>query len=410
MNKTFFFLFLCLFFAICCNSPYGLPHVAPEQEGMSSETLSNLDTVFCNAIARKEFPGAVVCVLRNGKIVYEKAYGVKQALPVEEGPMTVGTIFDLASVSKCVGTTLSFMQLVEGGKVSLDDEVRKYFPEFTPWVDPQTGEEVHVTVKNLLTHTSGLDSYNYLPWFLEGRADGTPESMMHCIATQTGCRFRPGTDYLYSCLNFVTLQFILEKVTGERLCDYAKKNVFDVLGLKNTHYFPIGYDFDSKTLSSIAPTQIREGDMPLRGQVHDPLANKLNHGNSGNAGVFSNVEDLAIIAAALMNGGEWNSRRILKKETVDLMFSVPEEYPSFIGRGLGWNFWNGSYSFVGDTFSARRTASHSGYTGTSIAMDLDSGVALIILTNRVHPDGKGNAGPARRQASDVVGASLQKRL
>lgn len=412
MKKALFAVVCCLIVATSTFAAvpkgYGLKRVSPESVGMSSKRLEKLDSIFNGAVAQKDFPGAVVCVVKDDKIVYEKAFGVKQWLPKEEGPMTVETVFDMASLSKCVGTTLSFMQLIENGQVRLTDYVKDYIPGFAPWVDPETGNKVDITIQHLLTHSSGLEAYINVARYEKEHPNSTPDSLINYIATKVGRTFRPGTNFRYSCLNFVTLQNVLQNVTGEKLCDYAQKNVFDKLGLKNTHYYPIGYKFDKETLANIAPTEVQADGKPYRGQVHDPIANKLNWGNSGNAGVFSNAEDLAIIAAALMNGGEWNGRRVMSAKMVERMFTVPAEYPAFIGRGLGWDFWSSYASPRGDLFSRTRSANHTGYTGTSMVMDLDEKVALIVLTNRVHPSDGGNVSRSRAVAANVVASAILK--
>ena len=156
--------------------------------------------------------------------------------------------------------------------------------------------------------------------------------------------FKPTTKFQYSCLNFITLQNILQNVTGETLADYAQKHVFDVLGLKNTFYNP-----NPSKYSMIAPTEKQKDGSVILGKVHDPLARLLNDGNSGNAGVFSNAEDLAIIAAALMNGGEYKGKRILGTLTVDTMTRVPEEVKQ-LGRSLGWDNYSSYASNNGNLF------------------------------------------------------------
>ena len=226
--------------ASCCTKEEsGIRRVSPLSEGMDPVRLTLIDSAVNASIAAGEIPGAVVGVVRNGHLVYEKAFGYKSLIP-EKDTMTVETMFDMASVSKCVGTTLSFMQLVEQGKVRLVDPVNLYFPDFKPWEDPETHETVDITVQDLLTHSSGLAAYlpNVSAYIAEFGIN-SPDSLMMYISTRIKRNFRPGTQQLYSCLNFITLQNILEKVTGERLCDYAQKNVFDVLGLKHTTYFPL---------------------------------------------------------------------------------------------------------------------------------------------------------------------------
>lgn len=396
--------------SVSCSGPspeYGLQHVSPEAVGMDSQKLEKIDSVFNLAVSMKEIPGAVVCVMRNDKIVYEKAFGLKQVEPASDEPMTTGTVFDLASLSKCVSTTVCMMQLVEQGKIRLTDNVKMYIPEFKPWEDPATGEKVDITIQDLLTHTSGIDAYiDDVPGFLLKHPESTPDTLMTYIATECGRNFRPGTSFLYSCLNMITAQNILQKVTGRRLCDYAQENVFDRLGMKDTHYYPIGYEFDAETLANIAPTEVQADGLPYRGQVHDPVANKLNRGNSGNAGVFSNVEDLAIMIAALLNDGEWNGRRVLSPASVHRMLSVPSGYPDGIGRGLGWDFRSSYSSLKGDLMSRTRTFNHTGYTGTSIACDMETGVALIVLTNRAHPHDGGSVARTRAVTANIVAGAV----
>ena len=189
---------------------------------------------------------------------------------------------------------------------------------------------------------------------------------------------------VYSCLNFVTLQAIIERVTGERLCDYAQREVFDALGLKHTCYFPMDCE-KSALVQLCAPTEVQEDGLSLQGVVHDPIARIINRGNSGNAGVFSNVEDLAVISAALLNGGSWNGRRILSPQTVRKMFEVPVVNDPSVARVLGWDTFYLSPYTSGDIFELEHLRGHTGYTGTSIILDPDTSTAVIILTNRVHP-------------------------
>lgn len=394
---------LALAFGVKAQIPagYGLPHVSPEEVGMSSERLSKIDGIVNAAVERKDFPGAVVAVVRGQKICYMKAFGKKAWVPKEE-PMTVESVFDMASLSKCIGTTLSFMQLVEDGRVRLSDEVRDYIPEFAPWVNPENPKEkVHITIENLLTHTSGLDSYINVKNYCKSHPAGQPDSLMHYIAVNTGRHFRPGTGYIYSCLNFVTLQNVLQKVTGEKLCDYAQKNVFDRLGMKNTRYYPIGTKIDAETLANICPTEVQEDGLPYRGQVHDPIANILNNGNSGNAGVFSNAEDVAIVAAAMFGYGQWNGRRILSPLTVKKMLTVPAKQPKHIGRALGWDAKNWYCELFSDN-----SFNHTGYTGTAFAFDMDNQLAVIILTNRAHPHDGGAVSQTRGLVCNVVASAL----
>lgn len=386
-----------------------LDRVTPEAVGLSPAKLKLAGEAMEEAIAEGTIPGGVLAVVRHGKIAFLEAYGNKSTVP-EITPMTTDTMFDLASCSKCVGTTLSFMQLVEQGKVRLTDKVALYIPGFKPWTDPQTGEKVDITVRDLLTHSSGIDPYVSVRNMVERFGENCPDSLMRVIATESGRNFRPGTDFMYSCLNFITLQHILQTVTGERLCDYAQKNIFDVLDLKHTCYFPLDGKpscADAQALAGLcAPTEVQEDGLPLVAAVHDPLARRCNGGNSGNAGVFSDARDLCRITACLLNGGALSGKRILSPATVRAMFTVPEENNPSVGRALGWDCSSTHSGPKGDLLSRDNSFMHTGYTGPSIVMDLDNDLAIIILTHRVHPADKGSVGRLRARVANIVAGAL----
>lgn len=403
--------------AVSAPAQAGLEKDSPERMGMDPHKLEQVDRVIGDAIAAKEIPGAVISVVRGDRIVYLKAYGDKSVVPTEQ-PMTTETMFDLASVSKCVGTTLSFMQLIENGFVRLGDNVDRYIPNFKPWKDPETGETVDITVRDLLTHSSGLTPYINTATFVNEYGEDSPDRLEEYIATGVKRNFRPGSDFMYSCLNFITLQRILEKVTGERLYEYAQRNVFDVLGLRHTCYFPLKYEpaiGNADELKRLcAPTEVQADGKPLVAQVHDPIARRIMGGNSGNAGVFSNAEDLSVICSAIMNGGALTdkkgktleSTRILSPATVRLMTEIPpQNYPS-VGRALGWDKKSSHSGPRGDLFNPESTIMHTGYTGTSIVIDLESKTAIVLLTNRVHPKDKGSVGRLRALVANIVAGSL----
>lgn len=389
----------------------------PERHGMNPEKLAQVDRVINEAITAKEIPGAVLSVVRGNDIVYLKAYGNKSVVPTVE-PMTTETLFDLASVSKCVGTTLAFMQLIENGYVRLTDNVDRYIPNFKPWKDPESGETVDITIRDLLSHSSGLTPYINADTFVKEYGGNDPEKMEQYIATEIKRNFRPGTDFMYSCLNFVTLQRILERVTGEKLYEYAQKHVFDVLGLTHTCYFPLIYTpavSNSAELAGLcAPTEVQADGKPLVAQVHDPMARRIMGGNSGNAGVFSNAEDLSVICAAIMNGGvlvdkkgnSLESTRILSPATVRLMTTIPSQNDPSVGRALGWDKKSSHSGLRGDLFNPETTIMHTGYTGTSIVIDMESKTAVILLTHRVHPQDKGGVGRLRALVANIVAGSI----
>lgn len=389
----------------------------PERHGMNPEKLAQVDRVINEAITAKEIPGAVLSVVRGNDIVYLKAYGNKSVVPTVE-PMTTETLFDLASVSKCVGTTLAFMQLIENGYVRLTDNVDRYIPNFKPWKDPESGETVDITIRDLLSHSSGLTPYINADTFVKEYGGNDPEKMEQYIATEIKRNFRPGTDFMYSCLNFVTLQRILERVTGEKLYEYAQKHVFDVLGLTHTCYFPLIYTpavSNSAELAGLcAPTEVQADGKPLVAQVHDPMARRIMGGNSGNAGVFSNAEDLSVICSAIMNGGVLvdkkgrilESTRILSPLTVRLMATIPPQNDPSVGRALGWDKKSSHSGPRGDLFNPETTIMHTGYTGTSIVIDTETKTAIILLTHRVHPEDKGSVGRLRALVANIVAGSI----
>ena len=383
----------------------------PEDHGMDPERLARVDAVIGDAIGAGDIPGAVLAVVRRNDIVYLKAYGNKSVVP-EVVPMTTDTMFDLASLSKCVGTTLSFMQLIEGGYVRLTDPVKRYIPGFKPWKDPETGEEVDIILRDLLTHSSGLSAYYDADLFVERFGTNRPDLLMNVIATEVERHFRPGSDFLYSCLNFITLQHILETVTGERLCDYAESHVFAPLGLKDLRTPSRHMDL----LPLVAPTEVQSDGSVLKGAVHDPLARLANGGNSGNAGVFSDAVDLSRICMMIMNQGRalqdkklgfpGEDTRILSRAAVRLMTTIPPENAPSVGRALGWDVKSEHSGLRGDLFNPETTLMHTGYTGTSLVIDPDTQTAIVLLTNRVHPSDDGSVSRLRALVSNIVAGAI----
>ena len=393
----------------------------PEDHGMDPERLARVDAVIGDAISAGDIPGAVLSVVRGNDIVYLKAYGNRSVVP-EVVPMTTDTMFDLASLSKCVGTTLSIMQLIERGYVRLTDPVKRYIPDFKPWVDPETGEEVDIILRDLLTHSSGLSAYYNADLFVERFGTNQPDSLVRVIATEVERNFRPGTGFLYSCLNFITLQRVLELVTGERLCDYAESQVFAPLGLKHTCYFPLQADLRTPArhqdlLPLVAPTEVQSDGSVLLGAVHDPLARLANGGNSGNAGVFSDAVDLSRICMMVMNQGsayrdkklgfDEPDTRILSRAAVRLMTTIPPQNDPSVGRALGWDVSSEHSGPRGDLFNPEKTLMHTGYTGTSLVIDLDTRTAIVLLTNRVHPHDDGSAARLRALVSNIVAGAIR---
>ena len=414
--KTLTSIILFLFSLQAITMAQSLQRVAPEQVGMDSRKLMYADEAIEEAIANKEIPGAVLAVVRNGKMAYLKAYGNKRIYPNTE-PMTINTIFDMASCSKSMSTAICTMILAERGKIRLLDPVSRYIPGFKDWESEDGKDKKVIRITDLLTHSSGLPPYAPAAELEKKYGSPNPTGLMEYIA---GCKrdFKPQTDFQYSCLNFITLQHIIEAVSGQSLRDFARENIFNVLGMNHTDYLPCQRDKNGQwvntansrlstldfQLTRVAPTEKQPNGQVLCGQVHDPLARILNGGISGNAGVFSCAEDIAILGAALQNGGEWNGRRILSPQGVKAMRTVPRSTAA-LGRSLGWDVFTAYASNSGDFFSPN-TYGHTGYTGTSIVIDPDNDTSVILLINAVHPEDGHSVVRLRSLVANVVASSL----
>lgn len=394
----------------------------PARHGMDPTKLAQIDSAVNASLCEGNMPGAVVAVVRDQSQVYLKAFGSKSFVP-DTVPMTVETMFDVASLSKCVGTTLSAMQLIEQGRLKLTDPVKEYIPGFEPWTDPETGETQDIIVRDLMTHSSGLSAYYDPGTFVSRFGANHPDSLVRVIATEVERHFRPGTGFLYSCLNFITMQNLVERLSGEKLNDYARKNIFEPMGLAHTCYFPLDEDLrtplcNAELLPYVAPTTVQADGKPLLGAVHDPLARLANGGISGNAGVFSNAMDLSRICMMIMNHGSVGADRkhgypnpsgqILAPETVDLMCTIPPENDPQVGRALGWDKQSAHSGIRGELFNPETTLCHTGYTGTSIVIDMETKTAVIILTNRVHPTDDGLVSPLRARIATIVAGAIKE--
>lgn len=377
-----------------------LPVVAPGEAGMDGTVLSRVDRVILESINAGETPGAVLIVTRRGKIVWRKAYGYRQQAPVPI-PMTVDTVFDMASVTKPVATATAVMQLVEAGKIRLSDPVSQYLPDFNDRVATQSGTVATIRLIHLLTHTAGLPAYPPVGELLAIAGD-EPGSRLQAIyewLDTTNRVFAPGESFLYSCPNYVSLQRIVEIVTGETLADYTRTNIFHPLWMHRTAYTP-----PEEWKAFTAPTQPGYDGEQMICVVHDPFARELMGGNSGNAGLFSNADDMAVFASMLLNGGIWQDTRILSPASVAAMTRSPQGLEAH-GRALGWDLNSSFATNQGDLFGFR-TYGHTGYTGTSFIIDPDTETAVILLTNRVHPDDSGNVVRLRSFVANIVAASI----
>ena len=373
--------------------------VAPEAVGLDAARLTNADRAIEQAIADKTIPGAVLCVVRHGKTGYLKAYGNKRVYPKTE-KMTTGTVFDMASCSKAMSTATCAMILVDRGLLRLNDRVDQYVTGFENWKDSITGETEAIRVIDLMTHTSGLPPYAPVQELKEKFGSPNPQAVVNWISH---CKrlYAPETGWTYSCCNYIMLQQVIEKITGQTLQQFAHDNIFAPLNMRHTDYRP------SKELAALcAPTEKQANGKCLLGVVHDPLACVMMGGLSGNAGLFSSAEDVATYCAAILNKGELNGKRILSQLAVRCMETVPRSLAQF-GHTPGWGISTPYSSNSGDLLSAR-TFGHTGYTGTSIVIDPANDVAIILLTNCVHPVDKGNVVRLRALVANAVAGAILK--
>jgi len=343
--------------------------------------LAVVDSIVQEAIHAGQIPGAVVLVWHNGQVLYRKAFGYRALEPRRE-LMTVDTVFDLASLTKVVATTTAVMQLVEKGEVRLNDPVAKYIPEFA-----QNGKE-DITVRGLLTHYSGLEPDLDLthPW--QGRDTAFSMAFAEKPVNPSGSRF------VYSDINFITLGALVERVSKVELDKYCAQNIFTPLKMARTRFLP-----PATWVPKIAPTEYDEQNRMLRGVVHDPSARRMG-GVAGQAGLFSTADDLSKFARALIAGSS-----VLPSLLVEKM-STPQQPPAAHElRGFGWD--------IDSPFSTNRgellpvgSFGHTGFTGTSLWIDPTTRTYIILLTNAVHPRGKGSAVALRTKLATAVTAAL----
>jgi uncharacterized protein YbbC (DUF1343 family)/CubicO group peptidase (beta-lactamase class C family) len=377
---------------VCC----ALLAIAPTADAaadakhpVAAARMGAVDAVIERVMHDGAIPGAVLLIGHDGQVIYRKAYG-ERALEPRREPMTLDTIFDLASLTKVIVTTPAVMQLVEQGKVRLNDPVAKYLPEFA-----QNGKE-DITVRQLLTHYSGLAPDLDLKTAWEGKE--TAYRMAFAETPQDA----PGSKFSYSDINFIVLGALVERVSGETLDEYAARHIFQPLKMARTRFLP-PLDRRAGWIEKIAPTQYDENEHMLRGLVHDPTARRMG-GVAGQAGLFSTGDDLAKFAQALLNGGGG----ILSALSVEKM-TRPEQPPSApVLRGFGWDIDSPFSSNRGDLLPVGGYG-HTGFTGTSTWIDPTTQTYIILLTNAVHPRGRANAIALRSKVATAVAAALPLR-
>ncbi len=376
-----------------------MPTAKPESVGMSSARLQLLDDIIQEAIDRKDFPGADLLVARKGKIVWRKAYGNRQWVP-ELALMDISMIFDMASITKPVATATSIMILAERGRLHLWSKVKDYVPDFADYVDEEEKTEEDTYIWHLLTHTSGLPPFVTTEELKEKYGESVDlESMVEHIAHMEKLS-PPGKEFLYSDLGYILLSYIIKDVSGKTLAGFAEENIFRPLNMGHSLFIP-----PEELYPRCVPTEVVDGK-PLVGIVHDPRARMMG-GVAGHAGLFSTADDLAIFAQMMLNGGEFKGVRILSPLAVERMREI-YRVVDFAGRGMGWDLDSSYSTNQGDLFGPNAFG-HTGYTGTSLIIDPDTETFVIFLTNRVHPDDKGDIASMRSRVANIVASSIIKK-
>lgn len=395
-SRLFLLLSGCLGGLIASHAPAGKPEhdppplalVKPQSVGVSSRRLDAIDRVVEKGIADGEMAGAVVAVGYDGKLVFRRAYGDRQVEPVRE-TMTVDTVFDLASLTKPIATATSVMILVDEGKIDIDAPIAKSMPEFV-----RAGKE-QFRVRDLLTHQSGMIADNPLADYAGGlqRVWENLANLAPMIA--------PRTKFVYSDVNFLMLGRLVETASGKPLNEFTRERIFNPLGMRETMYRP------HESLRARAATTEKRDGMWIKGEVHDPRSYALG-GVAGHAGLFSTADDLARYAQMILNGGEYEGRRILSAGTVSAMEEanpVPLGKDRMGSRGLGWDK-DTSYSINrGDLFTPQAIG-HGGFTGTGIWIDPPQKLFVIFLSTRLHPDGQGTVNPIIGRVGTIAAAAL----
>jgi len=364
--------------------------------------LSRIDAVVTDAIAAHRLPGAVVLVGRGDAVVFRRAYGSRALEPVRE-PMTVDTVFDLASLTKVVATTTAVMMLMEDGRVRLSDPVAAFIPEFGRY------GKGRITIRDVLTHMSGLRP----DLDLADGWTGNDEAIRR--ASEETPTAPPGRRFTYSDIDFILLGEVVARVSKMPLDEFVSTRVFKPLGMLDTMFKP-----PASLLGRLAPTEwctplaadvcgaaagsAASDRTMLRGVVHDPTARRMG-GVAGHAGLFSTASDLAVFCRMLLAGGIYDGARVLSPLTVARMTSPATPAGEANVRGLGWDL-DSSYSANRGELLPLGSFGHTGFTGTSVWIDPDTRVFVVFLSNRVHPDGKGDVTPLRAEVATIVASAI----
>lgn len=381
--------------------PTQLVYADPAEVGLDAERLERIDAVVERYLERELVPGAVVGVMRHDKVVYSKAFGSREVVD-RVVPMTLDTRFDLASMTKPIATATAIMQLVERGTIRLNERVDNYISNFEGWVDEENKRDTtHIRILDLLTHNSGLPAYATAKQIMKQHPDvelPNRDTVVEYIAHLPRLS-KPRTECRYSCLNYVVLSEIVERATGVAFDSYVEENILVPLSMTNSCFTP-----DKEYAEHCAPTTPDGSGEMLRGVVHDPLAREALGGVSGNAGLFSTLDDILKFSAMILNSGKWGGAELLSPRSVEVLLNEPRGFEEW-DRTVGWESFRGYSSTAGDLLSPSAIG-HTGATGTSIIIDPELDLAIVILTNKVHRTTSEHIVELRSRVATLVGAAI----
>lgn len=356
--------------------------ITTEKSEKAAINLSQLDSTMYQAIQRNVFPGAVVHVVYGDSTIYHKAFGYHDY--DKTTAITTTSVFDVASITKVMATTMAVMDLHDRGILNIYDPVAKYIPEF------DTPDKRAVTIYELLIHTSGLPAFRVYVDELKTR-----DELIQAIKNEPLIQ-QPG-EYLYSDLGLILSGLIVENLTGERLDVYLSNTWFKHLGLKDTTFNPKdrGESFVERVLPTEIDTVYRK--KLVHGEVHDERAWYMD-GVAGHAGLFSTSDDIANFSRFLLNKGKWGSEQLISEQTVTNFISRQAPLQR---RGIGFDLKSLEGFSSAGTLASIRTFGHTGFTGTSFWIDPEQDLVVIILTNRTFPY-RGTASGIAQVRSDVA--------
>jgi len=369
------------------------PYTLPDTLGFAPARLEEAWISLVEGAQQHEYGGAVALVQRHGQIALHRATGWAQREPEDDrAPMATDTIFDLASLTKVTATLPSILKLIADGRIGLDQPIGEILTEFAT-----DGPQREITIRRLLTHSAGL--VDWIPAFLDGEG---PDVYLQAIAS-TQPAHTPGGQVIYSDPSFITLGEVVRRVTGESVADYARREIFRPLGMVDTRFTPpaglrtriaateIGNAFEAAKVPGRDPVRAggwREG--VIRGEVHDGNAWYGFGGIAGHAGLFGTARDLARYGQFWLNGGELDGVRLLTDDLVrearTNQITIPGENER---RGLGWRLLPATETpdsrFDSGLGLSQDAFGHTGFTGTSLWMEPELDLVIVLLTNRVHP-------------------------